>query len=329
MEASTSQSLPVGPGEWQYEPKWDGFRCLAFKAGGAVELRAKSGKPLGRYFPEVVSMLRHLPADRFVVDGELVIEQDGALAFDALQMRLHPAESRIAKLAVATPARLILFDMLADEAGQSLIGQNLAQRRLALEAFMDRMALPKKLVLSPMTLARETAETWLQRSGRGATDGVVAKPRGGSYRPGERTMVKVKRLQTADCVVGGFRYESAGRQVGSLLLGLYDDEGILHHVGYTSTLTRDEKPGLTKRLEALRGAPGFTGKAPGGPSRWSTERSGEWEPLHPEIVVEVRFDHVTGDRFRHGTKLMRWRPDKDPRQCTFEQIRPPAADISS
>lgn len=327
MEAKTAEVLPAADGAWQYEPKWDGFRCLAFKVGDVVELRAKSGKPLGRYFPEVVALLRDIGVARFIVDGELAIEIDGRLAFDALQMRLHPAESRIRKLAAETPARLILFDMLVAPDGRSLLEQPLEKRRQVLETFMKGATVPKKLLLSPCTRDRSKAETWLGTAGHGETDGVVAKRLMAPYTPGERTMIKVKRLRTADCVVGGFRYESRSREVGSLLLGLYDKGGKLDHVGFTATITDEERPALTRRLNALREPPGFTGKAPGGPSRWSTERTGEWEPLRPELVVEVRYDHVTGDRFRHGTKLMRWRPDKDPRQCTFAQIEAPIADV--
>jgi ATP-dependent DNA ligase len=322
MEARSAERLPADGGPWQYEPKWDGFRCLAFKAGDAVDLRAKSGKPLGRYFPEVVAMLRHVAAERFVVDGELVIDIAGRPSFDALQLRLHPAESRIRKLSAETPACLILFDMLVSPDGSPLMDESLKVRRLALEAFVKKVAVPHRLVLSPRTTDRRRAERWLDDVGVGATDGVVAKRLSDRYQPGERAMIKVKRLRTADCVVGGFRYESASREVGSLLLGLYDADGKLNHVGFTSSIADEERTALTRKLEALRKPPGFTGKAPGGPSRWSTERSGEWEPLRPKLVVEVRFDHVTGERFRHGTRLMRWRPDKAPRQCTLEQIEP-------
>ncbi|MFJ5486161.1 ATP-dependent DNA ligase [Hansschlegelia beijingensis] len=321
MEARAAEALPKGEG-WRYEPKWDGFRCLAFRAGDEVELRAKSGKPLGRYFPEVVQFLRGLKADRFVLDGELVIEIDGRLSFDALQIRLHPAESRIRKLSAATPARLTAFDMLVSPEGGSLLAEPLAKRRVELERFAGLFLKMPDVTLSRFTDDPDEAERWLADAGHGATDGVVAKRLDGPYAPGERAMVKVKRLRTADCVVGGFRYESAGPLVGSLLLGLYDAEGRLDHVGFTSTISNAERPELTRRLEALREAPGFTGRAPGGPSRWSTERSAEWEPLRPELVVEVRFDHVTGDRFRHGTKLLRWRPDKSPGQCRMEQIAP-------
>ena len=320
MEARAADTIPDEPGLWQYEPKWDGFRCLAFKEGEAVELRAKSGKPLGRYFPDVVSMMRELAAPRFVLDGEIVIRDGAGLSFEALQLRLHPAESRVQKLAAETPAQFVVFDLLASQDGRSLLDAPLAQRRKALEEFV-RQARHERLILSPCSTALGEAERWLRGSGSGATDGIVAKLIAEPYRPGERAMVKVKRLRTADCVVGGFRYLSAGAQVGSLLLGLYDDDGKLHHVGYTSTISRGDRAALTARLEALTQPPGFTGRAPGGPSRWSTERSGDWQPLRPELVVEVCFDHVTDDRFRHGTKFLRWRPDKKPSQCTFEQIR--------
>jgi ATP-dependent DNA ligase len=327
MEAKSAEALPSELGRWQYEPKWDGFRCLAFKSAGHVDLRAKSGKPLGRFFPEVLALLAQLPVERFVIDGELVIEIEGHLSFDALQMRLHPAESRIRKLSALTPARLMTFDMLASPDGKSLLEVPLIERRKALDDFGEKHCQPGRLILSPYTREFAQAERWLRDFGEGATDGVVAKLLCGTYEIGARAMIKVKRLRTADCVVGGFRYESNSREVGSLLLGLFDDQGKLNHVGYTSTITNDERPTLTTRLEALRAPPGFTGKAPGGPSRWSTERSGEWEPVDAKLVVEVRFDHVTGDRFRHGTKLIRWRPDKAPNQCTMAQMTPRSAEI--
>jgi len=323
MEAKLVSELPEEPG-WQFEPKWDGFRCLAFRAGGEVDLRAKSGKPLARYFPEVAVFLKTLKPQQFVVDGELAIPLDGTLSFDALQMRVHPAESRIRKLAVDTPAIFILFDMLLDEKGASLIEQPLTKRRAALERFFKAVKGAEGLKLSPYTSNRKQAQRWLDEA-RGALDGVVAKRSDGPYLPGERAMLKVKRLRTADCVVGGFRYASGSNQVGSLLLGLYNKEGKLDHVGFTATISNEERPALTKKLEKLISPPGFTGNAPGGPSRWSTERTGEWEPVKPKLVVEVRYDHVTGDRFRHGTKLVRFRPDKSPRQCTFEQIEPAAS----
>lgn len=326
MEAKLVTELPQEKG-WQFEPKWDGFRCLAFRAGKEVDLRAKSGKPLARYFPEVVAMLEELKPKQFVLDGELAIPLDTTLSFDALQMRIHPAESRINKLAAETPAIFILFDMLLDTKGKSLIEAPLTKRREALEAFYKAAGETKRLKLSPYTLDRKKAEAWLDDA-QGALDGVVAKRSDGPYLPGMRAMLKVKHLRTADCVVGGFRYETGSRDVGSMLLGLYNKDGKLDHVGFTSTISDKERPALTKQLEGLIAPPGFTGNAPGGPSRWSTERSGEWEPVEPKIVVEVRYDHVTGDRFRHGTKLIRFRPDKAPRQCTFDQIEPEALPTS-
>jgi ATP-dependent DNA ligase len=323
MEAKLVDDLP-GSG-WRYEPKWDGFRCLAFRDGADVELQSKSGKPLGRYFPEVVEAVLALKADRFVLDGELIIPLGGLLSFDALQMRLHPAESRIKKLSRETPAQLMLFDCLAAGDGKGLLSAPLTQRREALERLYAAED-SSSLLLSPFTDEREAAQSWLDMAG-GALDGVVAKAREGVYEPGERAMLKIKQLRSADCVVGGFRYAAKKREVGSLLLGLFNDEGKLDHVGFTSAISAEERPALTKRLEALIEAPGFTGNAPGGPSRWSTDRSGDWEPLRPELVVEVRYDHVTGNRFRHGTKFLRWRPDKAPEQCRMDQLEheaPPA-----
>ncbi|MGK2923902.1 MAG: ATP-dependent DNA ligase [Methyloceanibacter sp.] len=320
MEAKLVSELPEDNG-WQFEPKWDGFRCLAFRAGDQVELRAKSGKPLTRYFPELVEALKALKPKCFVLDGELAIPVGTRLSFDALQQRIHPAESRVDKLAAETPSILILFDMLVDAKNKSLIAEPLTKRRRALEAFNKSVGGSGSVKLSPATLDRNEAERWLGRAS-GSLDGVVAKRLDGPYLPGERAMLKVKLLRTADCVVGGFRYAANSTEVGSLLLGLYNDEGKLDHVGFTSTITNVERPALTKLLEGLITPPGFTGKAPSGPSRWSTDRSSEWKPVKPKIVVEVRYDQVTGERFRHGTKLVRFRPDKAPTQCTFEQILP-------
>jgi ATP-dependent DNA ligase len=322
MEASLARELPGEPTRWQYEPKWDGFRCLAFRAGAAVELRAKSGKSLTRYFPEIVQLLTQLKVTRFVVDGELLIEREGQGDFGALQNRLHPAASRIRRLSLETPAKLMLFDALS-LAGKQLLERPLRERRALLEPFVARVGRARRapcVALSPATIQLRTAQRWLSAR-RARTDGVIAKSLDEPYRSGERAMIKVKPIRSADCVVGGFRYASAGHEVGSLLLGLYDGEGRLNHVGFTSTIAHAERPTLTRRLEALRAPPGFTGRSPGGPSRWSTERSAEWQPLKPALVVEVSFDKVTDDRFRHGTRLLRWRPDKAPRQCTFEQIR--------
>jgi ATP-dependent DNA ligase len=319
IEARLVDRLPTEP-NWQFEPKWDGFRCLAFRAGDEIDLRAKSGKPLARYFPDVVAGLAALAPERFVLDGELAIPVGDTLSFDALQMRLHPAMSRVRKLAAETPAIFILFDCLLSPDGRVLLDKPLSVRRAALEAFYASCAPDSGLRLSPFTAELDEAQNWLERAG-GALDGVVGKRLDGHYRPGERDMVKVKCLRTADCVVGGFRYGRNSREAGSLLLGLYDEAGSLDHVGFTSAISDAERSALTAKLEALTGSPGFTGKAPGGPSRWSSERSADWRPVRPELVVEVRYDHVTGGRFRHGVKLMRWRPDKAPRQCTMDQLR--------
>ena len=316
MEAKSAAALPSGPG-WWYEPKWDGFRCLAFKADGRVELRAKSGKALGRYFPEVVERLEAIPEATFVLDGELLAQEDDAWSFEALQARLHPAESRIRRLAAESPATFTLFDMLADTDGSDLRAAPLRRRLERLAAFTERHG-DTRLTLSPGTDSAEQAQAWLDG---GRLEGVVAKRLDGPYAEGERAMVKVKRLRTADCVVGGFRYATDSQRVGSLLLGLYDEAGRLNHVGFTSGFAGIDKAELTARLEALRGGPGFTGRAPGGPSRWSSERSAQWAPLRPELVVEVAFDHVSDQRFRHGTRLVRFRPDKAPEQCRMEQLQ--------
>jgi ATP-dependent DNA ligase len=319
MEARSVDQLPVGP-EWQYEPKWDGFRCIAFRDGPDVYLQSKAGQPLARYFPDVVEAIANLSAQRFVVDGELAIAVKGKLSFDELQLRLHPAASRVTKLAAAHPAMLIVFDLLADK-NRSYLPEPLRERRPALEKFAKLNFKTKDWVrLSPATTSVAKAKKWFDKAG-GDLDGVIAKRLDAIYASGERTaMVKVKNIRTADCVVGGFRYATGANVIGSLLLGLYDDDALLHHVGFTSAFKASDRPALTKKFEALGKPPGFTGAAPGGPSRWSTERSGEWEPVDPKVVVEVAYDHFTGGRFRHGTKIVRWRPDKAPRQCTMDQV---------
>ncbi len=325
MEALATEELPSGDG-WLYEPKWDGFRCVAFRCGDEVLLQSKAGQTLGRYFPELVEALRSLPDERFVLDGEIVIFTDGALDFDALLQRIHPAPSRIRKLAAATPTTYLVFDLLVDAAGASLVAEPLAARRARLEAFCGRLPAAGSVRQSPATDDRTVAERWMRDLGAGGLDGVVAKRLDAAYLSGERTaMRKVKRLRTADCVVGGFRYAQAGGAVGSLLLGLYDGDGRLDHVGFSSSFTAAERAALKPIVEPLIEPPGFTGDAPGGPSRWSTGRSTEWQPLRPSLVCEVRYDHFSGGRFRHGTKFLRWRPDKAPTQCTYDQLARPAA----
>ncbi len=320
MEADVAKAIPVGD-EWEYEPKWDGFRCLSFRDEQTVQIMSKSSQPLGRYFPEITEALLELGAKRFVLDGEIIVTEKRSLDFDALLQRIHPAESRIRKLAKETPATLLVFDLLVNEKGEDFTGKVLDVRREELEHFAAKFFHGERIRLSPRTRNFSTAKEWFQRMA-GPLDGVIAKRVDRPYASGERnSMVKIKNLRTADCVIGGFRYGSKNKQVGSLLLGLYDDSGLLNHVGFCSGLAAAEKPALTKNLEALIEPPGFTGTAPGGPSRWSTERSTEWQPLAPKLVVEVQYDHFSGHRFRHGTKLLHWRPDKRPKDCKISQVK--------
>jgi ATP-dependent DNA ligase len=327
MEALSVEEIPTGA-EWQYEPKWDGFRCLLFRDGNKVELQSKSGQPLTRYFPDLIEAALEVEAAKFVLDGEIVVPIDRAFSFDALLQRIHPAQSRVQKLAAETPALLVVFDLLLGADGKTLIDQPLRERRRQLEAFARAyLRGAKRIRLSPATTKLGEAKRWLARVGA-TLDGIIAKRRDLEYRAGDRSgMQKIKNYRSADCVVGGFRYNEGKPVVGSLLLGLYDRKGLLHHVGFTSTIKREDKPALTSKLEKLAAAPGFTGNAPGGPSRWSTKRSAEWTPVKPKLVVEVCYDHFTGERFRHGTKLLRWRPDKSPQQCTMAQVKQKKADL--
>jgi ATP-dependent DNA ligase len=319
MEARPVEEIPTGE-EWQYEPKWDGFRCLAFRDGDKIFLQSKNGQPLARYFPDVVANVAKLLQQQFVLDGELVIPIGGALSFDELQLRLHPAASRVQKLAAAHPAVYIVFDLLAEN-GKSFLKIALRERRQLLEKFArSNLRSAKNIRLSPATTDYRVANNWFRKTGRDL-DGIIAKRLDAPYASGERTAaVKIKQIRTADCVVGGFRYATGKPVIGSLLLGLYSDDGLLHHVGFISGFKVSDRHALTEKFERLRRAPGFTGNAPGGPSRWSTERTGEWQPVSPRVVVEVAYDHFTGGRFRHGTRFLRWRPDKDPRQCTMDQV---------
>jgi ATP-dependent DNA ligase len=325
MEARSVDAIPRGP-EWQYEPKWDGFRCLLSRNGRKVALRSKSGEDLTRYFPELVEAALQLKATTYLLDGEIVVPHGKAFSFDDLLQRIHPAASRIKKLSQQTPALFLAFDLLATAADKRLAAQPLRKRRSALEGFAKiQFKSSPAFRLSSATTSHATAKKWLAQSG-GGCDGVIAKRIDLPYQAGNRDgMQKIKNFRSADCVVGGFRYATnrldGKKVVGSLLLGLYDDAGLLHHVGFTSAIKQADKPALTAKLEPLIAKPGFTGNAPGGPSRWSTERSAQWCPLKPKLVVEVSYDHFSGDRFRHGTSILRWRPDKAPKQCSFDQLK--------
>jgi ATP-dependent DNA ligase len=326
MEARSISEIPNGPG-WLYQPKWDGFRCLVFRKRNQVLLQSKAGQPLGRYFPELIAAFKKLTPQQFVLDGEIVIFAGRHLSFDDLLMRIHPAESRIRKLAAASPATFIAFDLLVDESGRPLTRLPLRERWSRLKRFATRLKSPR-IRLSPASAQLRQAEKWMSELGTVGLDGVVAKRLEEPYRSGEHEgMVKIKRMRTADCVVGGFRYAEKGGGIGSLLLGLFDAHRRLNHVGFTSSFNREQRNELRKIVEPLVGPPGFTGNAPGGPSRWSTKRSSEWKPLKTTLVCEVQYDHFSGGRFRHGTKFMRWRAEKKPQQCTYEQVAPvrPAA----
>jgi ATP-dependent DNA ligase len=324
MEARSVDSLPRGA-EWQYEPKWDGFRCLLIRSGDRLRMQSKSGRDLVRYFPEVAVAAMSLAETQFTLDGELVIPVGNRFSFDDLLQRIHPAASRIKRLAAETPAVFLAFDLL--RCGRDdMDGLPLMKRRPALERFAKRHFKHSDVFrLSPSSRDHTDAKRWLASAG-GGSDGVIAKRLDLPYQSGNRDgMQKIKRMRSADCVIGGFRYgekRTAGRKViGSLLLGLYDEGGLLHHVGFTSGLKSGQKTTLTDKLEAIVSDRSFTGNAPGGPSRWSTKRSAEWQPVKPKFVVEVSYDHFTGGRFRHGTTILRWRSDKKPRQCTMEQLQ--------
>jgi len=327
MEALSVDEIPAGQ-DWQYEPKWDGFRCLVFRDGDKVALQSKSGQSLTRYFPEIVAAAAALKPKQFVLDGEIVVPRGRVFSFDDLLQRIHPAASRVQRLAQETPAVLIVFDLLVDADGEVLTKEVLPDRRAHLQAFAKKHLRGQRSIrLSPATTKLADAKKWLTQVG-GTLDGIIAKRRDMPYESGNRRgMQKIKNYRSADCVVGGFRYNEGAKTVGSLLLGLYDGEGLLNHVGFTSSLKREEKKALTVKLEKLIAPPGFTGDKPGGPSRWSTKRSSEWQPLKPKLVVEVCYDHFSGGRFRHGTRLMRWRPDKAPEQCTMDQVLQKKADL--
>jgi ATP-dependent DNA ligase len=332
MLAQIGDALP-GQGEFLFEPKWDGFRAIAFRGDDAeVYVQSRDLKPLDRYFPELHDALARALPPGCVVDGEIVIATPHGLDFDALQLRLHPAASRIAKLAQASPASFVAFDLLAVDA-RSIMDAPQAQRRERLEALLAHARPP--LHLTPMTRDRARAAEWLQQFEGAGLDGVVAKAADVPYRPGKRAMLKVKHVRTADCVVAGFRwYKDSDDAVGSLLLGLYDERGVLHHVGVTSSFTLAKRRELAKLLAPLRRdalaqhpwrdwadeAAHATTRMPGGQSRWSAGKDLSWEPLRIELVCEVKYDHLQGDRFRHATQFLRWRPDKPPGACRYDQL---------
>ena len=319
MLAAVGSDLPEGP-LWEYEPKWDGFRTLVHRSGTGAELISRGGRPLTRYFPELQPALRALPAG-CVLDGEVVIATAGELDFDALLQRIHPADSRVLQLSAATPASYIAFDLLA-EGEEDLRLRPLAQRRDRLRQVLEGAVAP--LHLTPHTGDREVGREWFRRFEGAGLDGVIAKRSDEPYLPGRRAWVKVKHERTCDCVVIGYRRSSDGRSLGSLLLGLHRAGGDLEYVGHTSSFSAAERRELLARLEPLRLDSGWTapaGRSPGGPSRWSRGRDTGWQSLRPDLVCEVAYDKLqSGQRFRHATRFLRWRPDRDPSQCGFEQI---------
>jgi ATP-dependent DNA ligase len=335
MLAKLSRELPVG--DLLYEPKWDGFRCIVFRDGDDLLLQSRNRKPLDRYFPELAAPLRDLLPDRCVVDGELVVPRDGNLDFDALSERIHPADSRVRTLAERTPARFVAFDLLA-LGDEDLTGQPCDVRRAALEREVRGSASP--LHLSPATRDPATAADWFARFEGAGLDGVIAKPLRGTYQPGKRVLLKVKHQRTADVVVGGFRWHKDGEGVGSLLLGLHDDEGLLRHIGVASSFSAARRRELVDELTPYRATTeaelaahpwadaGGTAGTPRAPSRWNTGKDTSWEPLRIERVAEVAYEQLQGDRLRHGARFQRWRPDREPSSCRYDQLEvPPPAEL--
>ena len=330
MLAKLARELPTTPG-LLYEPKWDGFRCIVFRDGDDLELGSRNEKPLTRYFPDLVEPLRAALPDRVVVDGEIVIATDSGLDFDLLSLRIHPAKSRVAMLAEATPAAFVAFDLLA-EGDDDLREAPFSERRARLEAMLASVAAP--VYLTPATKDPEVARDWFGRFEGAGLDGVVAKPLDAPYGEGKRTMLKVKHLRTSDCVVAGFRTHKDGEGVGSLLLGLYDDDGMLHHVGVASSFSAARRTELRAEPEPYRAgaleahpwrewaepAAHEAGRKPGAQSRWTGGKDLSWEPLRIELVAEVAYEHLQGDRFRHTARFQRWRPDREPASCTYAQL---------
>ena len=336
MLAKLADALPTGDG-FLYEPKWDGFRALVFRGGPDVYIQSRDLRPLDRYFPELRALFLERLPEGCVIDGEIVIATHKGLDFDALQLRLHPAASRVAKLAKESPAGFVAFDVLA-AGGRDLRAVPQRERRSRLETLLEHAAPP--IYLTPVTEDAAVAADWLDRFEGAGLDGVIAKPADAVYEPGKRAMIKVKHARTAECVVAGFRWHKSGTdRVGSLLLGLYDDRGTLHHVGVTSSFTMAVRKALAAELEPLRKdalkdhpwrewavaeAHGTT-RMPGGQSRWSAGKDLSWEPLRIERVCEVKYDHLQGDRFRHAAVFQRWRPDKLPKDCRYAQLEVTAA----
>ena len=334
MLSKAVDDLPDGD-EWIFEPKWDGFRTLVFRDGDDVYLQSRDEKPMMRYFPELLPLVRAQTPERCILDGEMVIAGPNGLDFEALQMRIHPAASRVKMLAETSPASLVVWDLLA-EGDEDLRGSPFGERRARLERALAGAETP--LHVSPATRSRAVARDWFERFEGAGFDGVMAKDVRDLYQPGVRKMLKIKHERTADAVVAGFRWHKngPGTMVGSLLLGLYDDEGRLHHVGITSSFTAEKRKQLVAELEPLRGSvtdhpwqgdlDPTTQRLPGGPSRWSHGKDLSWEPLRPERVVEVAYDHMQGTRFRHPAQFRRWRPDKAPKDCRYDQLEvtPPA-----
>ena len=331
MLAKLADELPPQGGVL-YEPKWDGFRAIVFRGRSELYIQSRDSRPLDRYFPELHDALAERLPEGCVVDGEIVIATPRGLDFDALQMRLHPAASRVAKLARETPSSFVAFDLLA-AGGKSVMAAPQAERRGALERLLKKVQPP--VYLTPVTTERSVALDWLERFEGAGLDGVIAKPAGAPYQPGKRAMIKVKHARTADCVVAGFRWHKSGKDaVGSLLLGLYDDRGALQHVGVTSSFTMATRKALARELEPLRkdafekhpwrewaqAAASATQRMPGAQSRWSAGKDLSWEPLRTERVCEVKYDHLQGERFRHAATFVRWRPDKPPAECRYDQL---------
>jgi ATP-dependent DNA ligase len=344
MLAKAADKLPSDEG-WLFEPKWDGFRAIVFRDGDEVLIQSRDLKPLDRYFPELAAPLRASLPERCVVDGEVVISKDGELQFEALLLRIHPAASRVKMLAEESPASFVGWDLLA-LGDEDLRTTPQAQRRALLETAFAGVTAP--IHLTPATTDRALAQDWFHRFEGAGLDGVIAKRLSEPYQPGKRAMLKIKHQRTADCVVAGFRWHKngPGTHVGSLLLGLYDDAGTLHHVGITSSFTWDRRAALVAELEPLRenaveghpwgewaewaaAAEASGQRVPGATSRWNRGKDLSWEPLRPERVVEVAYDHLQGDRFRHGTTFKRWRPDKPPAECRYDQLEEtPAYEIA-